>query len=271
VTFPPLLPLVSALLAASVSPVLPRGRHDLLARLVLTGAAVQAVTGGGETPGEKGASMLDLKIIIGSTRPGRAADRVIPWITELAGGHGGFDVDVIDLREWELPVFSETFATVGDPRNPRFSVPAVKRWNAKVAEGDAYLFVTPEYNHSVPGVLKNAIDSVFATFAFRGKPAASAAYSGGIGGGIRAVEHLAHIAIEAEMVPLRNNVVIPFVDAAFTPDGQPADHHTTAAAKIMLDDLAWWGTALQRARAGGILPPAIFRLMAQRQAEGARQ
>jgi len=89
----------------------------------------------------------------------------------------------------------------------------VKKWNAKIAEGDAYLFVTPEYNHSVPAVLKNAIDSVFATFAFRGKPAAYVGYSGGT----RAIEHLAHVAIEAEMVPLRNSVIIPSLQGAFGP------------------------------------------------------
>jgi NAD(P)H-dependent FMN reductase len=206
--------------------------------------------------------MLNLKIIIGSTRPGRAADEVIPWITSASRAHGGFEVDVLDLRDWELPLFGETFATVGDPANPVFSVPAVKRWNEKIAEGDAYLFITPEYNHSVPAVLKNAIDCVFATFAFRTKPAACVAYSGGIGGGTRAIEHLAHIAIETEMVPLRNNVVIPFVGQAFGPDGQPRDDRTIAAAKILLDDLAWWGTALQQARSRGMLPPAIMRLMA---------
>jgi len=119
--------------------------------------------------------MLDLKIIVGSTRPGRAAD----------------------LRDWKLPVFTETFASVGDPANPSFSAPVVRQWNQKVAEGDAYLFVTPEYNHSVPAVLKNAIDSVFATFAF------------------------------------------PFVAGAFDENGQPRDPRTSAAAKILLDDLAW--------------------------------
>ena len=88
------------------------------------------------------------------------------------------------------------------------------------------------------------------------------AYSGGIAGGTRAIEHLAQIAIEAEMVPLRNNLIIPFVETAFGPDGQPADHRT-AAAKIMLDDLAWWGTTLQQARSAGTLPPpAAMRLMA---------
>jgi NAD(P)H-dependent FMN reductase len=204
-------------------------------------------------------TMLDLKIIIGSTRPGRAADRVIPWITEAVRAHGAFNAEVLDLRDWQLPLFGETLATLGDPRDPTFSDPVVKRWNAKIAQGDAFLFVTPEYNHSIPGVLKNAIDSVFATFAFRCKPAACVAYSGGIGGGIRAIEHLAQVAIEAEMVPLRNNVVIPYVQDALGAHGQPADPRTAATATILLDDLAWWGAALQLARAGGILPPAVFR------------
>ena len=211
--------------------------------------------------------MLNLKMIIGSTRPGRAADKVIPWITAVTTEHGAFDVEILDLRDWQLPIFGESYATIGDPRNPAFSVPEVRRWNDAIAAGDAYLFVTPEYNHSVPGGLKNAIDSVFATFAFRNKPAACVAYSGGIGGGIRAVEHLAHVAIEAELVPLRNNVVIPFVGAAFGPDGSPVDDRASAAAKIMLDDLAWWSAALQRARLDGALPPAIMRQMASQGAQ----
>jgi NAD(P)H-dependent FMN reductase len=213
--------------------------------------------------------MLNLKIIIGSTRPGRAADRVIPWITALSGQHGAFRADVLDLRDWDLPMFNETLATLGDPRDPAFSAPVVRRWNDTIAAGDAYLFVTPEYNHSVPAVLKNAIDSVFGTFAFRAKPAACVAYSGSIAGGVRAVEHLAHIAVEAELVPLRNSVVIPYVEAAFGDDGQPLDHRTAAAAKILLDDLAWWGTVMQQARAGGVLPPAIRRMAAA--AEGHRR
>jgi NAD(P)H-dependent FMN reductase len=77
--------------------------------------------------------MLNLKIVIGSTRPGRAADLVIPWITSAARQHGAFEVDVTDLREWQLPLFGETFATVGNPADPTFSVPAVSRWNDKIA------------------------------------------------------------------------------------------------------------------------------------------
>ena len=211
--------------------------------------------------------MLSLKIIVGSTRPGRAADLVIGWISSAARAHGAFEVDVLDLRDWPLPIFGENFATLGDPAHPTFSAPAVRRWNDLIGAGDAYLFVTPEYNHSVPAVLKNAIDSVFGTFAFRNKPAAWVARSGGIGGGIRAVEHLAHIAIEAELVPLRSTVLIPYVTSAFGPDGSPVDDRTSAAAKIVLDDLAWWAATLQRARRDAPPPPAIMRRHAS---EGAR-
>jgi NAD(P)H-dependent FMN reductase len=207
--------------------------------------------------------MLNLKIIIGSTRPGRAADHVVPWITGLAKQHPAFTGEVLDLRDWPLPFFAETFQTVGDPRDPSYSDPLVRRWNQRIAEGDAYLFVTPEYNHSVPGVLKNAIDSVFASFAFRHKPAAFAGYSGGIAAGIRAIEHLAHIAIEAEMVPLRSTVLIPVVGTAFGQDGEPKDPGAAAAAGNMLDDLAWWAAVLQRAREDDPLPPAALRKMAR--------
>ena len=205
--------------------------------------------------------MLNLKIIIGSTRPGRAADQVVPWIVDRAKEHGAFSVEVLDLRDWPLPLFGETFQTVGDPRNPTYSDPIVRRWNHRVAEGDAYLFITPEYNHSVPGVLKNAIDSVFASFAFRNKPAGFVGYSGGIAAGVRAIEHLAHIAIEAEMVPLRSTVLIPMVGGAFE-NGAPRNPAAAAAAGIMLDDLAWWASALQRARQEGTLPPAAMRALA---------
>jgi NAD(P)H-dependent FMN reductase len=138
----------------------------------------------------------------------------------------------------------------------------LRRWNQRIAEGDAYLFITPEYNHSVPGVLKNAIDSVFASFAFRNKPAAFVGYSGGIAAGVRAIEHLAHIAIEAEMVPLRSTVLIPLVGTAFDGNGDPEDPASATAAGIMLDDLAWWAAALRATRHDNPLPPAAVRKLA---------
>lgn len=87
--------------------------------------------------------MLNLKIITGSTRPGRAAGKVIPWITAMSRERCDFDVDALDLGDWPLPILGETLGSVGGPGNPTFSVPAVRQWNAKIAEGDAYLFVTP--------------------------------------------------------------------------------------------------------------------------------
>jgi NAD(P)H-dependent FMN reductase len=217
---------------------------------------------------EESSTVLTLKIIIGSTRDGRASDLVAPWLIERAKAHGAFTVDVLDLRDWRLPLFAETFATIGDIADPTYSEPIVKRWNQTVKEGDAFLFLTPEYNHSVPGVLKNAIDNVFVSYGFRNKPSAFAAYSAGIAGGVRAIEHLAHIMIEAESVPLRNSVIVPQVQNAF--DGtEPRNPLADAGVQIVLDDLAWWGEALQKARAGGELIPGNFRLRAAQQATAA--
>src|SRR3984957_10975956 len=206
--------------------------------------------------------MSKLHVIIGSTRPGRAADLVAPWVIDRARNHGGFDVEVLDLRDWALPMFGETFETVGDFNDPTYSSPVVRSWNHKIAEADAFLVITPEYNHSVPGVLKNAIDSVFVSFAFRNKPIAAVGYSGGIAGGVRAIEYLAQIAIEAEMVPLRTAVVIPQVAEAFDDRGLPLNPVTDISLGVALDDLAWWSAALERARADGELSPAVFRIQA---------
>ena len=205
--------------------------------------------------------MSKLQIIIGSTRPNRAADKVAPWVIDRAKSHKAFDVEVLDLRDWPLPIFAENFDTIGDINDPTYSHPVVKRWNQKIKEADAYLVITPEYNHSVPGVLKNAIDSVWISFAFRNKPIVAVGYSGGIAGGVRAIEHLAQIAIEAELVPIRAAVVIPRVAEAFD-GGLPVNPVTDISLEVALDDLAWWSAALEPARAAGELVPAAFRVQA---------
>jgi NAD(P)H-dependent FMN reductase len=210
--------------------------------------------------------MLKLQIVIGSTREGRQADAVVRWLAPLAKAHGAFEVEVLDLREWPLPLFQETMATVGDFKNPTYSQPIVKKWNQKIAEGDAFLFVTPEYNHSVPGVLKNAIDSVFASFGFRHKPAGMVGYSAGGGGGSRAVEHLAQIGFETEMHALRDTVLIPLVQQAFGNEGASINPVLDIYLKVMLDDLAWWGGLLKPARATQLIPGG-FRVRAA-QAQG---
>jgi NAD(P)H-dependent FMN reductase len=206
--------------------------------------------------------MLNLKIIIGTTRPTRAADLVQPWVVGQARAHGAFDVEALDLRDWPLPLFQEHVGSIGDFRDPTYSVPIVREWNLKIKEADAVLVVTSEYLHSIPGVLKNALDSIFVSFALRNKPIAAVGYSGGVAAGTRAVEHLMSIAIEAEMAPLRQTVLIPHVTAAFDDAGAPIDVATSVAMSVMLDDLAWWAALLANGRAQGELPPAVFRMRA---------
>jgi NAD(P)H-dependent FMN reductase len=215
--------------------------------------------------------MPKLQVIVGSTRPTRAADRVVPWVVARAESHGAFDVEVLDLREWPLPFFQEHMGTIGDISDPTYSEPIVRRWNRKIAEGDAYLIVTAEYNHSVPGQLKNAIDSVFVSFGLRNKPIGFVGYSGGIAAGTRAVEHLALIAVEAEAVPLRNSVLIPFVTDAFDQDDKPKNPATDVALTITLDDLSWFSNALGRARREGQLPPGTLRARAAAAAAASKQ
>jgi NAD(P)H-dependent FMN reductase len=210
--------------------------------------------------------MSKLLIIIGSTRPTRAADLVVPWLTQAAGEHGGFDVEVADLRDWPLPIFTEHFGTIGDINDPTYSDPLVKAWNNKIREHDAFIIVTPEYNHSVPGGLKNAIDSVWLSFGFRNKPVAFVGYSGGVSGAMRAIEHLNHIFVETESVPLRNTVVLPQVQSVFNEAGEATSPMAKAALSVLLDDLAWWSTALEKARAEGELTPGAFRVRAQLEA-----
>jgi NAD(P)H-dependent FMN reductase len=210
-----------------------------------------------------------LGIIVGSTRPTRAADVVVPWVLERARAHGAFDVQVLDLRDWPLPLFQEHMGSIGDFADPTYSDPLVRRWNQTIKALDAVLVVTPEYNHSVPAALKNAFDSVFVSFALRNKPLAAVGYSGGLSGAVRAIEHLAHIAIEAEMVPLRNTVILPQLESAFQ-GGRPTSAMTEVAMTVMLDDLAWWSRLLAEARAAGELRPGSLRARAVLAAAAAR-
>ena len=206
--------------------------------------------------------MSKVLVIIGSTRPGRAADLVVPWVISRAHAHQDFDIEVADLRDWPLPIFAEHAGTIGDLSDPTYSEPIVRAWNQKVKQADAFIVVTPEYNHSIPAALKNAIDTVWLSYGFRNKPVAAVGYSGSIGAGIRAIEHLAHVFIEAEAVPLRNTVVIPFVREAFDAEGEPVSPEPGIRLQVMLDDLAWWSSALEKARADGELAPGSLRARA---------
>ncbi len=201
---------------------------------------------------------IALKIIMSTTRPGRGADRVLPWLVERLRPMTASTSMSSTCGNGSSRI-PETYETIGDRDDPTYSDPMVRAWNRKVAEGDAFVFVTAEYNHSVPGELKNALDSVFVSFAFRNKPVAFVGYSGGPIAAARAVEHLAHIMIEAEAAPLRNTVLIGGVGQAFDDAGSAEQPDTDAALRVMKDDVAWWSDALRRpgrgSAAAGQRPP----------------
>jgi NAD(P)H-dependent FMN reductase len=202
---------------------------------------------------------IRIQVIIGNIRDGRAADAVSRWTLARANALPDVLVETLDLREWLLPHFAETSASLGDPADPSYSTSVVQDWNDTIACADAYVFITPEYNHGIPGVLKNALDSVFASFAFRNKPAMFVAYSAGPTAGARAVEQLALVAIEAELVPLRNSVLIGQVGTAFDRLSEPVNPAADTAMSIALQDLSWWAHLLREARAEGTLQPAYLR------------
>lgn len=202
---------------------------------------------------------LNLKIVVGSTREGRNADQIIPLVESTARSFPEFNVEVLDLRDWPLPFFQETRETVGDFSDPTYSDPIVKAWNATIKDGDVFVFITPEYNYSIPGVLKNAIDSVFVSQGFRNKAMLPVGYSVGATGGGRAVLSLMPIALEIELHVIRNAVLIGNVGSAFE-NGEPTSPGTKAALEVGLEDLAWWGTALKNAREAGQLMPGGARM-----------
>ena len=206
--------------------------------------------------------MLKVHMIIGSTREGRNADSVCHWLLPAIRAHEALEVEALDLRDWPLPFFQETIATVRDFNNPTYSDSIVRRWNDKIGEADGYIIVTPEYNHGIPAVLKNAIDSVFFSFRFRHKPVAFVGYSLGLTAAVRAVEHLTQVMVETEAIPVRTPVLIPSVTTAFGSENKPTNPILNATLSVMLDDLAWLGEALKSARREGQLAPAALRIRA---------
>ncbi|HEX2733308.1 MAG TPA: NAD(P)H-dependent oxidoreductase [Polyangiaceae bacterium] len=206
--------------------------------------------------------MLKVKLIVGSTRVGRNADKVLEWLVPQIRAQAGIDLEVLDLREWPLPFFQETLATIGNIQSPTYSDPLVTRWNQTIAEADAFVLLTPEYNHSFSAVLKNAIDSVFFSYGFRHKPVGFVGYSSGVAAGVRAVEQLNQVMLEAEAVPLRTQVLLPFIAAAFDATGKPTNPAFAVGLQVMLEDLIWLGNVLAKARAAGAPPPATLRIRA---------
>lgn len=185
-----------------------------------------------------------IQIILGSTRQGREGEKVGKWILAEAQKREDFDVELIDLRDLDLPFFDEAVSPAYN--KGQYTNPKATAWAKKIGEADGYIFISPEYNHGYPAVLKNAIDYVYTEW--NKKPAGLVTYSGGPWAGVRAAQQLRQVFVEVQMVPIRNAVHIPFVWKAFAEDGTIVDEHTAGLAPTFFDQLIWWASALKTAR-----------------------
>ena len=197
------------------------------------------------------ASKLSIGIIISTTRPTRLGDRPAEWLASLARDRPDATFEIVDLRDYPMPFFEERLSPIHAP----IENPIARRFAAKMAEFDGYVFVTAEYNHSISGVLKNALDYLH-TEVHR-KPATFIGYGGM--GGARAVEHLRHVLAEMEVASLKHAVHIgrPEMIGLLFENKSLADFpHLAQATGPMLDELVWWAATLKAGRDGTPTPSA---------------
>ena len=185
-----------------------------------------------------------IAVIIGSIRPNRQGDKPANWIAKLARESGHFDVEIVDLKDYALPLFDAPASDFWMP-TPN---PVAAKWQAKLAEFDGYIIVTAEYNRSITGALKNAIDWAYKPF--MRKAVAYVAY--GSVGGARAVEHLRTIMVELQAVSVRHGHHIGGSDFGPVMMGQKTWDDILPGqvpfTKDLLDNLAWWTNATKAAR-----------------------
>jgi NAD(P)H-dependent FMN reductase len=173
--------------------------------------------------------MKRIAIIAGSTRPNRRSRLVADWVHASAQGRTDAEYEVVDLAEVDLPLLDEPVAAAFG----RYQRPHAKAWSRRIAAFDGFVFVTPEYNRSIPAVLKNAIDYLFAEW--HDKSAGFVGY--GVDGGVAAVDHLRQICAEVKLAHVRTSLALNIGDD-FTEDGVPADRHRPALHQ-MLDEVVY--------------------------------
>lgn len=192
---------------------------------------------------------MKLQVIVGSTRPGRTTDRVAKWVAETAKKLPNTEVELVDLRDYDMPLFNEEISPRYNPERKPEAV--VQKWMDKITEGDAYVFVTPEYNHSTSGVLKNSFD--YLTFQLLRKP--TSIVSHGTVGGARAAMHLREILSEARSVVIPTAVAFAGAGQSIDEDGVLDEEATNrpygpqTALDGLLSELTWYSDALSAARA----------------------
>src|SRR6476661_2509886 len=180
--------------------------------------------------------MLKIGIIIGSTRPGRNGEAVGKWVYEVAQKRSDAEFELVDIKGFNLPLLDEP----APPIMGQYSKPHTKAWAAKIGSFDAYVFVTPEYNHGISGALKNAIDYLFKEW--NNKSAGFVSY--GSAGGARAVEHLRAVMAEVMIADVRAQVMLSlFTDFENFSVFKPDPRHD-AEVNTMLDQVIAWGGAL---------------------------
>jgi NAD(P)H-dependent FMN reductase len=187
-----------------------------------------------------------IAIIVSTTRDTRVGMKPAEWIADFAAKRDDFEAEIIDLRDFDLPFFNEVASNRWVPSKD----PAAVRWQKKIGEFDGYIFITAEYNHSISGVLKNALDQAYVEWVR--KAAAFVGY-GGVGGA-RAIEHLRGICSELQMMPVRNSVHIQGADFMGLMQGKKSPSEMTYLDPLvneMFADLIWWVNALKTARAAG--------------------
>ncbi|MDG4860472.1 NAD(P)H-dependent oxidoreductase [Streptomyces sp. T-3] len=184
---------------------------------------------------------LRIAVLVGSTREGRFAPVVTKWLSGHLGQRADMRTDVVDLSETPLPTALPAFGQELAPESQEL----LSAVSPRLAAADAFVFVTPEYNHSFPASLKNAID--WHGEQWHGKPIAFVSY-GGLSGGLRAVEHLRVVMAELNATTIRNTVSFHNAWGSFDEDGRSTDPAADAAAKALLDQLAWWAHALRDAK-----------------------
>jgi NAD(P)H-dependent FMN reductase len=186
--------------------------------------------------------MLKLHVVIASTRPGRIGLPIGTWFAERAKAHGKFDVQVVDLKEVNLPLLDE-------PKHPRlgqYEHEHTKKWSATVKAADAFVFVTPEYNYSTAPSLQNAFDYVYTEWNY--KPASFVSY-GGVSGGLRAVQMAKQTVTALNMMPIAEAVALPFAAKQIAGGVFQGNEANDKAGSAMLDELHRWAQALKSMRA----------------------
>lgn len=183
-----------------------------------------------------------LHVVVCSTRPVRVGPAIANWALQEAQAHGQFDVELVDLARFQLPVFDEP----EHPRLQKYQHDHTKAWSASVAAADAFLFVVPEYNHGPPAALVNALQYLGREWHY--KPAGIVSY-GGISGGMRSAQLLKAMLNAYKMVPLLEGVqVVNFAQHLNADKAFSANEFHIESAKVMLDELARWTTALKTLR-----------------------